>query len=63
MIIINDTCTINIKNDDFGIPIGDSRVMLQIVVSLTDSSRDIIPYHNVFIVHFIGRKLWKGKSF
>ncbi len=30
--------------------IDDSRVMFQIVVSLTDNSRDIIYHYNMFIV-------------
>jgi hypothetical protein len=37
------------ENDAYSIIIDDSRVMLQIVASLTDDSRGII-YANMFIV-------------
>ncbi len=55
--IIGDACTINFINDAFrsvvdasrGI-IGDSRVMLKIVASLTDNPIGIIYDHNMFIV-------------
>ncbi len=38
------------ENDASGIVIDDSRVMLQIVVSLTDDSRGIIYNKNMVIV-------------
>jgi hypothetical protein len=53
MIIISDAYTLNSKtsvNDTFRIAIDDSRVMLQIVASLTDDSRGIIYNFNMFIV-------------
>ncbi len=37
-------------NDASRITIDDSRLMLQIVTSLTDNSRCVIYNHNVFIV-------------
>ncbi len=44
--ILSNTCTINIINDTSRIIIDDSRVMLQIVASLTDNSKEC----NLFIV-------------
>ncbi len=41
-------------NDNFRIVIDDSRVILQIVTSLTDDSRDIIYDRNMFIEQAIG---------
>ncbi len=43
-------------NDVFRITIDNSRVMLQIVVSLTDDSRGIIYDCNLFIVQASGSK-------
>ncbi len=40
----------------------DSRVKLQIVVSLTDSFSGIIHYCNMFIVQTIGKKNLEGKE-
>ncbi len=41
-------------NDASNIVIDDSRVTLQIVASLTDNSRGVIYYCNVFIVQATG---------
>jgi hypothetical protein len=57
MIIISDTCSINIiisVDDTSKILIEDSRVMLLIVASLTDNSIGIICDHNMFIVQATG---------
>ena len=43
-------------NDASKIPIDDSRVTLQIVVSLTDDSVGVIYYRNMFIVQATGPK-------
>jgi hypothetical protein len=53
MIVISDDCTINI-NDACYIIIDDSRVMLRIVVSLSDDSRCALYDHNMFIVQATG---------
>jgi hypothetical protein len=53
MIVISDACTIKsqmIVNDASWIVIDDSRVMLQIVLSLTDNSVGIICDGNMYIV-------------
>ncbi len=41
-------------NDATGMVIEDSRVMLQIVASLTDDFRGVIYIHNMFIVQATG---------
>ncbi len=54
MIIVSDACTITIikmsEYDATRIIIDYSRVMLQIVASLTDNSRDIIYDYSMFII-------------
>ncbi len=50
---MSDACTKTTQmsvNDASRIIIDDSRVMLQIVLSLADDSRDVIYDHNMFIV-------------
>ncbi len=47
-------------NDTSRIVIYDSRVTLQIVVSLTDNSRGIFCYHNIFKVQATEGDSWVG---
>jgi hypothetical protein len=51
-IVLSDACIINLMINVVGasrIVIDDSRVLLQIVASLTDDSRGVIYYCNMFI--------------
>ncbi len=58
MVIISNVRTLNnaswTVSDTSSRVIGDIRVMLQIVVLLTDDSRDIIYNRNMFKVHGTG---------
>ena len=54
MIVISDTCIINFINDASKIVIDNSRVMLQIVASLTDGFRGIIYDRIMFKVQATG---------
>ncbi len=47
-------------NDASRIVINDSKVMLQIVASLTDDSRGIVYDHNMFIVQAKGTQYRDG---